>query len=167
MSKAPIDILMLRGIRSGRSGIYWLQVMAGAGLRRSESELYERAYGLAGELERTDEEIADTHVVDVLFFPLPKGWWFWFPCTYAAAFIWAAQRGQFTERVLAWGWSLTFFGVLALMVLLYKWVSEVRLKQEKLKARPLLENRRDELETDLLAIRDAIVAEQSKVMNPP
>ena len=161
MPKAPIDMLMLRGIRPGRPGILWLQTLAGAGVRRADGELAERAYGLAHELDLTDEEIARTHVVDVLFFPLPKGWWFWLPCIYGAGFIWAAQRGSFEERVLTWGTTLIIFGIFAMMVIMYKLVRELRLKRDKLKVRPILQNRRNSLEADLIAVRDEIVASES------
>jgi hypothetical protein len=167
MSKAPIDMLMLQGISRGRLGIYWLQTLAGAGVRREDSELSERAYSLARELDLTDEEISQTRVADILFFPLPKGWWFWLPCIYAAAFIWSAQGDSFEERVFTWGSFLVIFGVFAIMVIGYKLISEYRLKQEKEKLRPILKKRRKELEEDLVAVRDELVAAVSKIMDPP
>ena len=148
-------------------GIHWLQTLAGAGVRRADGELAERAYGLAQELDLTDEEIARTYVVDVWFFSLPKGWWFWLPCMYCGAFIWSAHEDSFEERVLTWGWFLIIFGVFASMVIGYKLVSEFRLKLEKIRTRPLLERRRKGLESDLMAVRDELVAKQSDVVGPP
>ncbi|MGB0641217.1 MAG: hypothetical protein ACPGTU_17915, partial [Myxococcota bacterium] len=62
---------------------------------------------------------------------------------------------------------LIIFGVFASMVIGYKLVSEFRLKQEKVRSRPLLERRRKDLESDLMAVRDELVAKQSDVVGPP
>ena len=167
MAQDPINMFILRECKQGRLGIQWLQSLARASVRSQDGGLGERAYGLARELDAVDEEIADTFVLDIMFFPLPKGWWWKMPLLYAGGFLWAAQEDHYEDRLISWAWALTILGFFASMVILYKLVRERRLQFEKGRRRPGLNQRRKELENELCLVRDALLEQASEEAGPP
>tara|TARA_Y100001978_G_scaffold190260_1_gene193306 strand:- start:256 stop:765 length:510 start_codon:yes stop_codon:yes gene_type:complete len=159
----PVDVQSLRELRDGQRGIEWLQALARANVRRSQGPASERAYALASEIDRLDEDIQSTYTDDKYFFKLPKAWWAWVPLLYSGGFLYSSQTEFFEDRMNRWMWFLVGFGVFAVFFLLRKaWMENTR-KIDKTKARPRLKGQRAALMVELLQVRDTLVGEVSKV----
>ncbi len=148
----------LRALHHDLSGIQWLQGLASSGLRRNSCPEAADAYVLARRVHELDEAIQATYTLDQLYFPLPKGWWIWVPLLYGFGFLWALQQDSFEDRLLTWGWSIMLFGVVAAWVLFTKAYREHRVKQEKLRRRPILRAERIAVMSDLMELRDRCIA---------
>jgi hypothetical protein len=155
----PIDTILLNSMTDGKYGIDWLQSLAAAGVRRSESEAAVEAYALAQRVHELDEEIQATWVVDKEHFELPKGWWFWVPSLYAGMFFWSMDADHVDDRLNNWMISVVCLGVLAVWVLFVKYSRELTNQRFKAQLRPRLKGERAAAMVDLLRARDACVAQ--------
>jgi len=154
----PIDTILLNSMTDGKYGIDWLQALAAAGVRRSESEAAVEAYALAQRVHELDEEIQATWVVDREHFELPKLWWVWVPALYTGLFLWSMDAEHYEDRLNKWMIALVCLGVLAVWVLFVKHSRELSLKRVKAQLRPRLKGERAAAMVDLLRARDACVA---------
>ncbi len=155
----PIDIILLNSMTAGKYGIDWLQTLAAAGVRRSDSETADEAYALAQRVHELDEEIQATWVVDREHFELPRLWWVWVPALYTGLFFWSMDADHYEDRLNKWMIALVCLGVLAVWVLFVKYSRELSLRRVKAQLRPRLKGERAAAMVDLLRARDACVAQ--------
>jgi hypothetical protein len=160
----PIDTILLNSMTDGKYGIDWLQSLAAAGVRRSDSETAVEAYALAQRVHELDEEIQATMVVDKEHFELPKLWWVWVPALYTGLFLWSMDAEHYEDRLSKWMIALVCLGVLAVWVLFVKYSRELSLRRVKAQLRPRLKGERAAAMVDLLRARDACVAQYEASM---
>jgi hypothetical protein len=153
----PIDVQLLRDLRDVHTGMHWLQNLARAQVRRSAGGPSEQVYTLAAQIDALDEKIRETYALDKFFYRLPEGWWIWVPLVYLGAFLYAAQRDSYEERLMYWMWSLMIFGGIALTFLARKVAKESGLRREKVRRRPRLKGERAALMVQLMETRDHLV----------
>ena len=155
----PLHVQSLIELRDGQRGIEWLQGLARANVRRSNGLLEERAYALASEIDRLDEDIQRTYTADTFFFRLPKAWWAWVPLLYSGGFLYATQKEFYEERIQQWMWFVMILALFATLFLVRKWWMETSRKVDKRQSRPRLKGQRAALMVELLQVRDALVAQ--------
>ena len=159
---------ILRQLTDAHLGIQWLQGLAQAGVRSSEEGPGAVAYVLAQRANELDDQIAETFQGEQVFFRLPPGWWLWVPMLYTGGFMWALERrpsadnpNDFVEeRWYAFMAFCVVLGVVSAAVLILKFVRERRILRERALRRPRLRGERAAVMVDLMAARDAIVADE-------
>lgn len=153
----PVDVQSLRALRDGQRGIEWLQGLARSNVRRSQGEAADRAYALASEIDRLDQDIQSTYTDDKFFFKLPKAWWAWVPLLYSGGFLYSAHTEFYEDRLNRWMWFVVGLGVFAVFFLIRKvWMENTR-KLEKKQSRPRLKGQRAALMVELLRTRDTLI----------
>ena len=163
----PIDVQSLKELRDGQRGIEWLQGLARANVRRANGVVSERAYALASEIDRLDEDIQRTYTDDKFFFKLPNAWWAWVPLLYSGGFLYATQLEFIEERLNRWMWFVVALGTFAVFFLMRKvWMEQTR-KLDKKKTRPRLKGQRAALMVELLQTRDALLEQARTVDKVP